>query len=211
MNSQIEADLLRQLLPELEAEGYEVYLQPSRPLLPAFLATHVPDAIALRSDKNLAIEVVHKSPQAAKKLERIARLFEGQEGWELRIIWARPTSTQPALQVQKSKTMQKRVAEVRQLASSGHLEPALLLAWATFEALARAVAPGQFERPQTPGRLVEILANDGYLTPSEADQLRRLAEKRNRLVHGGLEVRVSNSELERFAGVLEIMLQMIRH
>jgi uncharacterized protein YutE (UPF0331/DUF86 family) len=87
--------------------------------------------------------------------------------------------------------------------------PSLLLAWATFEALARAVVSGEFQRPQTPGRLVQVLAQGGYLTPTEADKLRRLAEKRNKLIHGDLQVRVSKAEVKRFARVLDTMLEMV--
>ena len=62
------------------------------------------------------------------------------------------------------------LSEVKQIAAEGHIEPAMLMAWATFEALARALLTKQFGRPQTPGRLVQTLAAEGYLTPSEADQ-----------------------------------------
>jgi REase_AHJR-like len=171
-----EREILERVVPELEAEGYEVYLHPNRPLLPPFLAGYVPDAVALGPGKNLAVEVVRKSPQATRKLKRIQALFEGQDKWELRVIWVAPASANESLQVQTSVTIKQRIGEVRALAAQGHLGPSLLLAWATFEALARAVVSGEFERPQTPGRLVQVLAQGGYLTPTEADELRRLAD-----------------------------------
>ena len=99
--------------------------------------------------------------------------------------------------------------EIRELADGGHFGPALLLAWATLEAIGRLLALGQFQRPQTPGRLVQVLASEGYLTPNEADELRLLADKRNKVVHGELQTRISRSEVNRFADVLTMMVRMI--
>ena len=67
----------------------------------------------------------------------------------------------------------------------------------------------QFERPQTPGRLVEVLATEGFLTPTEADRLRQLVDKRNRLVHGELQIRATKAELDAFTRTLENLLDMV--
>jgi uncharacterized protein YutE (UPF0331/DUF86 family) len=68
------------------------------------------------------------------------------------------------------------------------------------------LVPGQLERPEPPGRLVQVLAQGGYVTPDEADQLRRLANLRNELSHGGLGVSVERSDVERLVDVLETLL-----
>ncbi len=198
MSNQTEAEVLRQLLPELEAQGYEVYLHPDRRLLPSFLEGYIPDAVALRTGKNLAIEVTRQSADVSKKLEHIAALFEEQPNWEFRIVWLEPVSSQRDLKIQPSAAIAKRIKEVQELLDKGNSDGALLLAWATFEALARALLPDEFQRAQTPGRLVTILAKNGYITPSEADLLRVLADKRNRLIHGELQTHASKTELRRF-------------
>jgi REase_AHJR-like len=207
MSTQTEAEVLQRLLPELEAQGYEVYLHPDRRLLPSFSKNYTPDAVALRKDKNLVIEVARRSADAPKKLERITKLFEGQPKWELRIVWLEPASSQRDLKIQPLAAISKRIAEVQELLDGGSSEGSLLLAWATFEALARAILPEQFQRPQTPGRLVEILANEGYITPSEADVLRVLGEKRNRLIHGELQTHASKAELGAFTKTLGTLLK----
>ncbi len=46
-----EMELLKAVVPELEAEGYEVFLQPSGSFLPSFLQEIRPDAIALSEKK----------------------------------------------------------------------------------------------------------------------------------------------------------------
>ncbi len=163
--------------------------------------------MALRTDKNLAIEVTRQSADTFKKLERITALFEGQPKWELRIVWLEPVSSQRDLEVQPSAVIAKRIAEVQELLDKGSSEGSLLLAWATFEALARAILPDKFQRPQTPGRLVEILAKEGYITPSEADFLRVLAEKRDKLIHGELQTHASKAELGNFTKTLGTLLE----
>lgn len=199
--------VLERLAQNLGAEGYEVYLRPNKLLVPTFLGDFSPDAIALRKDKNLIIEVSGESPQASKKLQQVTALVQGQAGWELRVVSLMPANELDHIQVQDIEAMRARITEVRQMAGAGHSEPALLVAWATFEALARAMRTSQFERPQTPGRIVQALASDGVLTPTEADLLRALAQKRNRFIHGELQVRVSAAELKQFAAVLESMIK----
>jgi uncharacterized protein YutE (UPF0331/DUF86 family) len=83
------------------------------------------------------------------------------------------------------------------------------MAWATFEAIGRAILPAKLQRPQPPGRLTEVLAAEGYVTPTEADQLRHLAESRSQLIHGGLETSVPEADLRRFVEVLKTLCNFI--
>ena len=105
--------------------------------------------------------------------------------------------------------VRRRISEIRQLADGGHFEPAFLMAWGTMEGVARAVAPDMFVKVQTPGRIVETLAMDGYIMPSEADAVRRLVHKRNKLIHGQLDVSVDRTEIEDFVGTIERLYQLV--
>jgi hypothetical protein len=49
---------------------------------------------------------------------------------------------------------------------------------------------------------VEVLSQEGLLTPADADQMRVLSDKRNRLVHGDLGIEISSDELQQLMGVL---------
>jgi uncharacterized protein YutE (UPF0331/DUF86 family) len=211
MSEAIEAETLQKQVRKLEAEGYEVFVHPNKPLLPAFLGNFQPDAIARRADQNLIVEVLRQSPVASQKLERITTLLKDQENWELRLVWIEPTKTPARLPVQGVNEVDSRLAEIRELAHARHVEAGMLLAWATFEALARWLLTKEFERPQAPERLIEVLAGNGHLTPTEADQLRTLAEKRNRLIHGELGVRVSENELQNFMSVLDTIKAQLAH
>lgn len=150
-----EEELLRSIVPDLEAQGFEVYLHPGRGVVPPFLGSLRPDAIARGGEKNLVIEVVQSS-RPSKKAERLAELMKGHPDWELRVIWVSPASVPTKLEIQSAKTIEASLQEVDQLSKQGHTGPALLLAWATFEALGRVLLPQDFARPQTPGRLVEM-------------------------------------------------------
>jgi uncharacterized protein YutE (UPF0331/DUF86 family) len=210
MSEITEADVLQAILPRLEEEGYAVYLHPNRPLVPSFLKEYVPDAIAIRADKSLAIEIVlRQTAENRERIQRIASMFQGQDRWELRVYWGSPTDSQQSLQVQTPEAIKARIAELRDLGRRGHLEPALLLGWATLEALARATMTREFGRPQSPGRIVEILAREGHITPTEADSLRQLSDKRNKLIHGELQVRVSNEEVGAFANILDMLASQL--
>src|SRR5713226_6019978 len=82
-----EAEVIESLLPRYEAEGFDVYVNPSPSILPPFMQTYRPDAIALRSDKKIAIEVVRPSGSSAQKVENLQSLFAPQSDWELRVFY----------------------------------------------------------------------------------------------------------------------------
>ena len=88
--------IIEQLTPQLEADGYTVYLEPPRQLLPAFMRGYIPDAIALRAKgfeqfkKNLAIEVKVEGLSTKTRIEELERRFADAGDWELRVYYARP-------------------------------------------------------------------------------------------------------------------------
>jgi uncharacterized protein YutE (UPF0331/DUF86 family) len=111
--------------------------------------------------------------------------------------------------VQSAEAIAENIDEMAQLAASGFLRAALLLGWAAFEAAARALMTEKFEKPQTPGRLIGLLASEGYLTPDEADHLRELAKAHNAFIHGELDTEISEDELRNFSAILSTLAGMI--
>jgi len=152
------------------------------------------------------VEILTASPRSDQRVSQLKAMLEGHDDWAFRVFWAPPATADKNLEAQRPSAVIQRIAEVRDLISTGHLDAALLLCWATFEAVGRIVAPAQFERPQPPARLVQVLAQEGHLTPSEADRLRHLAELRNAFIHGDLGIAVSAQDLETFIDVLETLL-----
>ena len=78
----------------------------------------------------------------------------------------------------------------------------MLLSWATLEAIGRNLMASDLARPQTPGRVIQFMAQDGIATPNEADRLRALVKLRNSLAHGELDAPVTG---EQTAEMLDIL------
>ena len=202
MTQTSEEQVLQREIERLESEGYDVFVHPRAPLVPEFLGDFVPDAVATGRGKKIVLEVAKPSTQKSERLKDVAARFAQQREWELKVLFVTPTSSGTTLPVQSRQAIEEALGEIEQLREVKALRAAFLLAWATFEAEGRASIQGRFDRPQTPGRLVEVLGPEGLLTPSETDQVRALSEKRNRLIHGDLGVDISADDLQRLIGVL---------
>jgi uncharacterized protein YutE (UPF0331/DUF86 family) len=85
--------------------------------------------------------------------------------------------------------------EAERLAVTGSARAGFLLSWASFEAAARSVHKKIFAKPQTPGRVITVLAERGYLLEHDASRLRHLARKRNAMVHGELDTKVTPDDV----------------
>ena len=205
-----EAAVIEGLLPQLRAEGYDVFIDPRPPLVPAFLGTYRPDVIALRKDRNLAIEIELRGRPRAQ-LHDIAALFEGRSDWQFRIITATPANLPDSLSKQSSSEIGLKLDEVDRLIEGGYFAASFLLSWAVLEALGRSILEEKFRRPQTPGRLVEVLASEGVLTPSEADTVRPLVDIRNRLAHGELDVGASEKDARAIQSILRVIVDTTIH
>jgi uncharacterized protein YutE (UPF0331/DUF86 family) len=202
-----ELEILRAALPTFEAEGYQVFLDPHSDIKPSFLGEIVPDAIAIGPNDNLVIEIVRASKEDNKKVKALSELVKQQKGWKLRVLRADSLTSVAMLTVENRGAILKRVEEARLLASDGHFEAALLICWAAMEATARYLEPNNYSRPQTPGRIIETLAGSGTLLPSEASDMRKLADKRNKIIHGQLDVKVEKKEVDRFCDILIELLK----
>ena len=198
--------LLESLLPQYQAEGFEVFLNPSPSILPPFMHEYRPDAVALRPDRKIAIEVVRPSETSSRKVQDIKSLFAPHSDWELRVFYVSSSVTEKALDVVSREAIRSSIDRLRALKSAGHFLPALIMAWATLEGVGRALLPESLKRPQTPRRLVGVLAEAGYVTPEEADWLRAAISLRNEAVHGRVDLTVDENQLDRFVEVLETLI-----
>lgn len=204
-----EAEVIESLLPKYQAEGYDVYINPSPSILPPFMQTYRPDAIALKKDRKIAIEVVGTASPSTQKITRLQSLFEGHDDWELRVFYASPAASTNLVEIASIPAINDSIQSVIDLKSAGHLNPALVMAWATFEAVGRALLPNQFRRPQTPARLVEVLGAEGYITPEEADILRTASSVRNAVVHGHLNATVDEKTLDGLVAILQTLAGLL--
>jgi uncharacterized protein YutE (UPF0331/DUF86 family) len=203
-----EADLLDAVVSRYEGEGYEVYLQPSSSLLPPFMKGYRPDAIAKKSGKNVAIEIKRAgSPRAP--IRRLQRMFLAHPDWEFTVLYFTPRSTAAVVGVATNQAIEQSIDQIKELKNTGHRSAALLIGWSALEAVARSLLPEQLDRPQPPDSLIEAIAGQGLLTPSEANVLRRLASTRNAAAHGQLDISPTPRQIDQLVGVLHTLSDLL--
>ncbi len=200
--------MLETLLPQLEAEGFEVFVHPSGAMLPIFLDTYRPDAIALKRDRKVAIEVTSPTTASRKKVEYLSKLFSEHADWELRIVYAPPRTSDEIIPVASAEVIEEHLARIEHAFEVMGPASAVLTAWAVFEAAARSLIPIDLERPQTPARLLETLASNGYVTPDEAVMLRLLGQIRNGIAHGRLDIMPTREQVEGLIDVTRTLLRL---
>ncbi len=192
-----ERDFLQTLIPSYEAEGFSVFLHPAREMLPPFMRGYQPDAIAIRDDKKVAIEIKREgNRRAVAGMDELQQIFSKDPNWELRVYYIPSRSEEEDIQPSGLSEIDAALIEVDQLKRAGHLRAALIMAWATLEAAGRAVLPQNLVRSQEANKLVEVLASEGVVTPTEADSLRRAIKLRNAATHGHFAVPITEKEVD---------------
>ncbi len=200
--------LLQSLLPRYEAEGFTVIVHPSSSVLPPFMRRYRPDAIALRPGKKIAIEVKYDAA-SAKNMTGVAELFEQHPDWELRIYYLSSLSGQKSISTPTQQSIEQAIREISELNNSGHSAAAIMMAWATLEAIGRKLVPDELSRAQPAERLVEVLAARGLITPNEADLLRRAEKLRNAIAHGDLDAPVSGEQVRELTVRLHTLADLL--
>jgi uncharacterized protein YutE (UPF0331/DUF86 family) len=204
-----EQAVLESLLPRYIAEGFTVVIYPSSALLPPFMRNYRPDAIALKSDKKIAIEIKGDNPDAKQSAAEISELFAQHSDWELRVYYAPGYPQERLLEPPTIGAIEKAIREILELRNSGHLIAAIMVAWATLEGIGRALLSDQLARSQPAERLVEVLASEGFLMPSEADTLRRMAELRNAVAHGQLVATVTEKDIDELIAAVRSLADLL--
>lgn len=203
---ELERVILDTMVPELEANGYRVVVQPPRHTLPTFLQGYRPDMVAYKGTRNLVFEIIAQT-SASKSKERVLReRFADHPDWELRLVYAPPANSAADIPAVSKKTVAEHLDRLNASVDAMGLSAALLTGWAVFEAAARALLPSSLIRPQPSARLIETLASEGYVTPDEADMLRRVSRTRNEVAHGRLDLVPSRDDVALLIAVTRSIL-----
>lgn len=198
---------LNEIVRNYEQKGYTVFVDPSGTLLPPFMKGYHPDAVALKPGANVAIEISGGHGAAhSKKISHLNELFQDIADWSLSVVYTPSTPLGEGLPVASSDLIRTYVRRSRELSEAGENEAALLVLWAAFEATARLISQSDFNKPQSPGRIVQVLSERGMITVDEERSLRDLVTKRNAMIHGDLLQRVSADEVLGFAEVIDRLL-----
>ena len=207
---ELERTVLDSMVPELEADGFRVVIHPRQDTLPIFFQGYQPAMVAYKGDKNLAIAVTAQAPaSAAVKLDdRVLRKrFDEHPDWELRLVYAPPVNSDGDIPVVSKQIVSEHLDRLEASIDAMGLTAALLTGWAVFEAAARALLPSSLTRPQPSARLIETLAWEGYVTPDEADLLRRLSRTHSEVAHGRLDLTPSRDDVTLLIAVTRSMLE----
>jgi hypothetical protein len=204
---EFERAILETMVPELEADGFRVVIHPKRDTLPTFLHGYQPDMVAYKDGKNLAVEIKGRVPASKEKEHLLRQIFDGHPDWELRFVYAPPNSSDPNIPAVSKQTVSEHLDRLDGSLDVMGPTAALLTGWAVFEAASRARLPSSLTRPQPPARLIETLASEGYVTPDEADTLRRLSRTRNEVAHGRLDLTPSRDDVEMLIAVTRSILE----
>lgn len=197
-SAEAERDVLESLRPQYEQQGFTFKIAPDRASLPEFLGNYVPDAIAQKGDRNIAIEVkrVQSRPTQAK-IQEIRRLFDGHPDWQFTVVYAGPGPLESVTVPSASpNAIRTRLHEVRHLSEAGYPEAALVMAWSLLEAALQAVSERSEGKPRTPGTVVQTLAMNGYISPETERKVRELIQLRNRIVHGDVMAQPTAANVE---------------
>jgi hypothetical protein len=205
-----ERDFLESLIAGYEAEGFSVFQHPSREMLPPFMRGHQPDAIALKDDKKIAIEVKRDAGRQAARVEQLQQIFAEHPEWELRVYYIPGRAEEEDIEASDLSEIEAALAEVDQLKRTGHFRAALMMAWAALEAAGRALLPKNLSRPQPANKLIEALASEGVVTPTEADSLRKAVELRNAATHGHFARPVTARQVDRVAATARLVAALAK-
>lgn len=195
-----EAEIFSATARKLAEQGYDVISEPTAALLPDALKAFRPDGIAIGKEPKLVIELASEGPQSSKRIAQLQEALKELAGWKLHLVVSAslalseiPTADEASILLNIDRARKLLVHEP---------QAALLIAWATLEALSRSRRPAEFARAQSPGRIIERLATEGIITASEANSLRKLAVKRNAFIHGDLTQAVDPEELASFMQII---------
>lgn len=187
-------------------QGYEVVREPTPEVVPEFLGKYRPDLIAFKAGSpSLVIEIKRRKAYANIKLADIRRLFKGHDDWEFRVVWVDLVSPE-VISLPSATAMRDRSKELSKLFNAELFGPALLICWAMLEGVARANFPVRLQKPQAPKSVVQTLEAEGLIDDLEAANLRVLADKRNRLIHGRLEEDIEKSDILMFRDIISRLI-----
>ncbi|KMO16488.1 hypothetical protein [Methylobacterium indicum] len=207
--------LLDSLRKDAERRGWTFHAPPPKAAVPDFAEDYEPDAMMITPEGGVMIAITTRSSLARNaRLAEIAQRVSEQPGWSFRVFYANTSDPpDPSTPPSTVEEIASSITEVRALDETGHGRAALVMGWATLEAIARLVVDRHGigpAKPLSPIQAVQVLVQEGYLDDDDARRLRSLARVRNEIVHGGLGVAISPTDLAGLIEDLEDMAGVLR-
>jgi uncharacterized protein YutE (UPF0331/DUF86 family) len=212
IHQQIESETLNRIRNRYEAEGYRFVIRPGKPDVPRFLEGFEPDALALKGNGGVIIEVKASGKAATRSpvVEFLAREVPKHKGWKFELVLADKEGVEPSPSLQPSRSeIVSRLAEVESLVKDSNRQVALLYAWALLEAATRlTILRDQEDKRFLPRTVVEAIASNGFLSQDEEHKLAEIGKLRTWIVHGFTRVAVDQAQVRL---LLEIVRRLVGH
>lgn len=207
--------LLGSLKKDADRHGWTFHAPPPKAMIPDFAEDYEPDALMITPEGGVMIAITTRSSLARNaRLAEIAQRVSEQPGWSFRVFYANTSDPpEPAAPPSTVEEIASGITEVRALDETGHERAALVMGWATLEAIARLVMDRHGidqARPLSPIQAVQVLVQEGYLDDEDAGRLRSLARVRNEIVHGRLGTAISRKDVTGLIANLEAMAGALR-
>jgi hypothetical protein len=203
-----ELNVLKNLQASLEERGLKFHINPSRDVLPEFLGSYQPDAIAIDPrGGGIVIEIRrNRNKSTDNQLAQLSKRVASQKGWEFRVFYMNPNTEQQAnIATATLEQIDAKLQEIRSLKEGGYYGPALIYGWSVLESLARLAGGPERSRGLSPIQAVQELAAEGYIENEEAQRLRDMARLRSAVVHGDFSVNVTADQIEFLIKQLETL------
>lgn len=190
MTTFLEREIIAIYANEMRGQGFEVVIEPSSKILPSFFEGYRPDVVGFSPNGNVALEVMTRRAASQQKLDKISRLFRDRKDWILRVVWREEVPEIHQKIAVGIEEIQEKIDSLQRILTDSDVQSIFLMTWSVLEAVARLADGAEFANQQTAHSLVQRLAHLGYIGPSDADTLRTLLHKRNKLAHGGIDERI---------------------
>ena len=201
MNRNLEEslDVIRK---DFEKKGYRFVFNPSSSELPIFLQHYRPDAVAIKENDKIIIEINALRDEKKRKIpvSALAKQIPPDSEWRYLLVNVghNPNHVMDLPRLKKTE-IDAALQEIKQLVALNLTRPAMLELWSLFEALSRRIYPSDIRfslRPLSPIQIVERLAMEGDLDKIEAQKMRELISVRNSLAHGNLGIQVGKKDID---------------
>lgn len=205
--------LIREVADDYTRQGYAVLIEPSGDQLPDFLQGFRPDMIVHTPDGSLVVEVKGAAHQRdADYWKRMTEAVKSHPGWRFHFVMDNRREEELASSIQpvlSEEEVTSRLQAGRQLAEQGLLDSALVVVWATLEALLRQMSRTAGVQPsnQGSGPLITALLTQSSLDRSDYETLMRILAARNQAAHG---FRVSDLNPELLAQAQSLAQRLLR-
>jgi uncharacterized protein YutE (UPF0331/DUF86 family) len=196
---QTEREALTRLRQQFEPKGFSLIERPEPNQLPEFIGNYRPDALLIGPRSNILVEFKSFPSSEEKNIraEFFAREVRKHDDWNFLLVLLRPETYGTA----SASEIRRVLGEFSKPTKEFNRKQEFVMAWAVFEAAARYVEsrldPEDVISDLPTFAVLEKLASIGEFDDDKVSELADLADVRNRLVHGGLDVEVPETAVDR--------------